>query len=50
MIRRGQIYNLFSKFHVRHEGFEFYDPRNSDEEADTDLLYIIFAGLNAMLN
>ena len=37
------IYNLLSKFHVRHQGFSFYDPRKSDEGADTDL--IIFAGL-----
>ena len=33
------IYNLFPKFHVRHEGFSFYGPRNSDEGADTDLIY-----------
>ena len=33
------IYNLFLKFHVRHEGFSFYGPRKSDEGADTDLIY-----------
>ena len=32
-------YNLFPKFHVRHEGFSFYAPRKSDEGADTDLIY-----------
>ena len=39
MIRRGQIYNLFSKFHVRHEVFTFYGPRKPDEGAYTDLIY-----------
>ena len=33
------IYHLFLKFHVRHEGFPFYSPRQSDEGADTDLIY-----------
>ena len=40
------IYNLSPKFHVRHEGLSFYGPRKSDEGADTDLIYIIFAGLS----
>ena len=39
------IYNLLPNFHVRHEGFSFYGPRKSDEGVDTDLIYIIFAGL-----
>mgnify|MGYP001796792324 FL=1 len=33
------IYNLFQKFHVKHEGFSSYGPRKSDEGADTDLIY-----------
>ena len=28
------IYNLFPKFHVRHEGFSFYGPRKSDKGTD----------------
>ena len=32
------IYNLFPKFHWRHEGFSFYGPRKADEGADTDLI------------
>ena len=32
------IYNLFPKFHVRHDGFSFYGHRKSDEGADTDLI------------
>ena len=33
------IYNLFSKFKVRHEGFSFCRLRQLDEGADTDLMY-----------
>ena len=29
----------FVKLHVRQEGFSFYGPSKSDEEADTDLIY-----------
>ena len=35
---------------MRHEGFSFYGLRESDEGADTDLIYIIFAGLIPKLN
>ena len=37
-IRQGN--DLFSKFHVRPEGFSFDRPRKSDEGTDTDLIYI----------
>ena len=42
------VYSLFPKFHVRHEGFSFYHPRESKEGADTDLIYTPgnFAGLS----
>ena len=33
------IYNLFPKFHMRHEGFSFYGPKNLKEGADTILIY-----------
>ena len=37
------IYNLFPKFQMRpgmrHEGFSLYGLRESDEGADTDLIY-----------
>ena len=33
-------YNLFPKFHVRYEGFSFYDPIKSDEGADKDLVFM----------
>ena len=36
-IRQGS--DLFSKFHVRPEGFSFDPPIKSDEGADTDLIY-----------
>ena len=38
---RGKEVNdgLSPKFQMRHERFSFYDPRRSDEGADTDLLY-----------
>ena len=32
------MYNLFPKFHMRHEEFSFNGPRKSDEEGDTDPL------------
>ena len=32
-------FNLFPKFQMRHEGFSFYGLRESDEGADTDLIY-----------
>ena len=32
------IYNLFPKFHVRHEGFSFYSPIKSNKAADTDVI------------
>ena len=33
------IYNLFPKFQMRYEGFSIYGLRESDEGADTDLIY-----------
>ena len=32
------IYNLFPKFHMRHEEFSFNGPRKPDEGGDTDTL------------
>ena len=39
IIGREVIYNLFPIFHKRHEGFSFYGPKNSEEGADTILIY-----------
>ena len=33
------FYDLFQKFQMRHEGFSFYGLGESDEGADTDLIY-----------
>ena len=35
------IYNLIPKFHVRHKGFSFHDPRKSDKGADKELIYTL---------
>ena len=32
------IYNLFPKFHVKHERFSFYGHRKPEEGADTDVI------------
>ena len=46
VIGRGLSRSLFGKIcmgqggEVRHEGFSFYGPRESDEGADSDLIYI----------
>ena len=46
VIGRGLFRSLFGEIHmgqggeVRHEGFPFYGPRESDEGADSDLIYI----------
>ena len=32
-------YDLFPKFHAKHEGFSFNGPRKSDDGAHTDLIY-----------
>ena len=37
-MRQGGVYSFLSKYQVRHEGFQFYGLRKSDEGGETDLM------------
>ena len=43
------IYNLFQKFPVRDGQLSFYGPGKSDDETDTDIINISYAGLRYLL-